>query len=162
MKPIKIERSDDTYLARGEDDEIRWSVDLRLDMRGTPFREEVAWPAASVVAIAGGPTVHFLSPDSGAILSSLSLEDDLFGEFGPTDRDVLYILGWRNVTAVDTTLAVRWVSRGVAIDGITWRGEHGSRLQLSVEMDPPGGWVDVELDAITGVEIARGVMRTSQ
>jgi hypothetical protein len=43
-----------------------------------------------------------------------------------------------------------WVSENVAIDGITWRGQVGDRIQLSAEMDPPGGWVDVELDATTG------------
>ena len=54
-----------------------------------------------------------------------------------------------------TTLAVRWVSRDVAIDGLTWTGRDGDRIQLSAEMDPPGGWVDVELDALTGRELSR-------
>jgi hypothetical protein len=63
---------------------------------------------------------------------------------------VLYILGWRNVIAIDRTLTVRWISENVAIDGIMWRGQDGDRILLSVEMDPPGGWVDVELDATTG------------
>lgn len=155
MKPIKIERIADTYVAHDASGETVWSVELRLDTSGTPFREEVVWPAASVVAIAGGPTVHFLSPDSGAVLRSLSLDDDLFGHFGPADRDVMYVLGWRNVIAVDRTLAVRWVSRDVAVDGITWKGESRNRIQLSAEINPPGGWVDVELDAVTGRELAR-------
>lgn len=159
MKPTKIERIADTYVARDAGDETLWSVELRLDTGGTPFREEVVWPAASVVAIAGGPTVHFLSRDSGVVLKSLSLDDDLFGHFGPTDRDVMYILGWRNVIAVDKTLAVRWVCRDVAVDGITWRGENGTSILLSAEMDPPGGWVDVALDAVTGREIARETQR---
>ena len=74
-------------------------------MTGTLFREEFLWPAAGVVVIAGGPAVHFLSPESGAILKTLSLDDDLFGHCGPTDGDVLYILGWRHVIALDKTLA---------------------------------------------------------
>ena len=125
-------------------------------MTGTLFREEILWPAAGVVVIAGGPAVHFLSPESGVILKTLSLDDDLFGHCGPTDDDVLYILGWQHVIALDKTLAVRWVSRDVAIDGLTWTGRDGDRIQLSAEMDPPGGWVDVELDAITGRETSRG------
>jgi hypothetical protein len=85
----------------------------------------------------------------------LSLDDDLFGHFGPTDGDVLFVLGWCNVVAIDKTLAVRWVSTNVAVDGITWRRQDGDRILLSAEMDPPGGWGDVELDARTGREIAR-------
>jgi hypothetical protein len=156
VRVVSIDQRGDIYVARDADDEVIWTVELRLDMRGTPFRDEVLWPAASLVVIAGGAAVHFLSPESGAIVKTLSLDDDLFGRFGPTDSDLLYILGWQNVIAVDTALAVRWVSRGVAVDGIIWTGCEGNRIQLSAEMDPPGGWVDVELDVVTGREVSRG------
>jgi hypothetical protein len=153
---VKIERHGDLYVARDGNGESIWSIELPLDMTGTPFREEFLWPAAGVVVIAGGPAVHFLSPESGASLKALSLDDDLFGHCGPNDDDVLYILGWRHVIALDKTLAVRWVSRDVAVDGLTWMGRDGGRIQLSAEVDPPGGWVDVELDALTGREVSRG------
>lgn len=155
MRIIGIERTGDTYVARDADG-IAWTVESHLDTSGTPFRDEIVWPAASVVAIGGGNAVHFLSAETGAVVKTLSLADDLFGHFGPNDRDVLYILGWRHVFAVDRALAVRWVSKDVAIDGITWRGCQGNRIQIAAEMNPPGGWVDVDLDAITGREIARG------
>jgi hypothetical protein len=154
VRILSIERTGETYVARDADG-IAWSVELRLDMSGTPFREEVVWPAASAVVIAGGGAVHFLSAESGAVMKTLALDGDLFGHFGPTDADVLFVLGWRDVVAVDNTLAVRWVSKGVAVDGITWRGQDGDHIQLSAEMDPPGGWVDVELDAKTGAAIVR-------
>lgn len=156
QRPVSIERRGDIYVARDANGETVWSVELPLDMTGTVFREEFLWKAGPVVVIAGGPTVHFLAPESGATLKTLSLDDDLFGHCGPTDDDVLYILGWRHVIAVDKTLAVQWVSRDVAIDGLTWTGRDGDRVQLSAEMDPPGGWVDVELDALTGRELSRG------
>ena len=156
MRLVNIERRGDLYVARDANGESIWSVELPLDMTGPPFREEILWPAAGVVVIAGGPAVHFLSPESGAILKTLSLDDDLLGHCGPTDDDVLYILGWRHVIALDKTLAVRWASRDVAIDGLTWTGRDGDRIQLSAEMDPPGGWVDVELDSLTGREVSRG------
>ena len=155
VRIIGIERTGDTYVAR-DAEKIAWTVELRLDMSGTPFREEIVWPAASVVAIGGGNAVHFLSAETGAVVNTLSLAGDLFGHFGPSDGYELYILGWRRVVAVDRALAVRWVSKDVAVDGITWGGSGGDRIQLSAEMDPPGGWVDVELDAATGREIARG------
>jgi hypothetical protein len=153
VRTISIERNGETYVARLQD-EIVWSVELPLEMSASPFREEVVWPSASTVVVAGGGTVHFLSAESGAVMKTLSLDGDFFGHFGPAD-DVLFILGWRNVVAVDKTLTVRWVSKGVAVDGITWRGREGNRIQISTEMDPPGGWVDVVLDALTGREIAR-------
>jgi hypothetical protein len=156
MRIVRIERQDDVYVARDANDDIVWWVELRLDMSSTPFREEAIWPAACVVAIAGGPEVHFLSAESGQIVKTLLLGDDLFGHFGPTDQEVLYVLGWENVTAVDNKLVVRWVTREVAVDGIIWKGSEGDCVKLSAEMDPPGGWVNVELDAATGREIRRG------
>jgi len=113
---LGIERDGDTYVARDESG-VAWSVELRLDMSGTSFREEVLWPAASVVAVAGGNAVHFLAAESGAIVSSLSLGNDLFGHFGGADGEMLYVLGWRNVIAVDNTLAVRWVCHDVLSTG---------------------------------------------
>jgi len=119
------------------------------------FREHVFWPAASVIAVGADRAVEFFDPDSGALVKSLSLGDDFFGHLGPPDGDVLYILGWRNVTAVNRTLDIFWRNEDVAIDGIVWRGQDGDRIQLSAEMDPPGGWVDVELDATTGRPTSR-------
>ena len=152
-----IERDADIYIARDDRGAILWSIEISLDMSGTPFREEVVWPAASAVVVAGGPTVHFLSVASGELLKTLPLDDDYFGNFGPTDGDVLHILGWRHVTAVDATLAIRGVSRDVAVDGITGGDLHGDRIHISAEMDPPGGWVEVELDALSGRELRRGL-----
>lgn len=151
---MKVERTGDTYVARDDTGAIVWRIELALDMSGTPFREELVWPAASVVAIAGGPSVHFVAAASGAIVKTLSLAGDLFGHFGPVD-DVLYILGWRNVVAVDSTLEVRWVSHDLAIDGIVWKSSNDERIELAAEIDPPGGWVDVDLDVATG-KILRG------
>lgn len=151
---LQIERNGDMYVAR-DDAGVVWTVELQLDMSGSPFREEVLWPAASVVAVGGGSSVHFLAAESGAIVNTLSLDNDLFGHFGPADGDMLCVLGWRNVVAIEKTLAVRWISKDIAVDGITWTKQQGDRIQLSAEMDPPGGWVDVELDTSTGREVSR-------
>lgn len=150
---VEIERTGDTYVARDGARQV-WTVELRLDLNGSPFREEKVWPAAEVVAIGGGDAVHFLALETGASRRTLVLEGDRFGGFGEA-RDVLYVLGWRHVVAVACDLATRWVSHDVAIDGIVWRGVEADRIQLSAEMDPPGGWVDVELDAATGRELSR-------
>ena len=154
MRIVRVDRTSDTYVARDADGVV-WTVELHLDMRGTPFREEIVWPAASVVAVGGGDAVHFLSAESGAVVATLPLEVDTFGHFGPADGDVLYVLGWRHVVAVDRTLATRWVSRDLAVDGLVWKDQVGDRILLSAEMDPPGGWVDVEIDVLSGSRIAR-------
>lgn len=156
MRPeaIRIERNGDVYVARAND-AIIWTVELRLNMAGTPFREEIVWPPAAVIAIGGGDAVHFVRSETGAIMKTLALENDFFGHFGDPNCSVLFILGWRNVVAVDRGLNIRWTSRDVAVDGIIWRGTQGDRILLSAEMDPPGGWVNVELDANTGREVAR-------
>lgn len=150
MTPVaSIERRGDRYHARDAHGVLVWTVELELDLGGSPFRDQIVWAVAAVVAIGTGAAVQFLAVESGARVKTLSLADDLFGHFGGAD-DVLYILGWRHVVAVDDSLAVRWASRDVAVDGITWRGREGDRILVSAEMDPPGGWVDVELDAATG------------
>ena len=155
----RIERHGDTYVAHTENG-VAWTTELRFDMGGMPFREERIWPRASVVAIGGGNGVHFLAIDSGTIVETLLLEHDYFGHFGPDDDevsgDVLYILGWCHVVAVDATLAVRWISRDIAVEGIVWVAQRGERIILSAEMDPPGGWERVVLDAKNGCELVRG------
>lgn len=151
---IHVERTGQTYVAR-DGEIVVWTLELQMNMDGSPFREEVTWPAASVVAIGGGNAVHFVAVESGVIAKTISLDNDLFGHFGNATGDVLYILGWRSVVAIDRDLTVRWVSNDIAVDGITWQGLQGDRIKLSAEMDPPGGWVDVELDAATGREVAR-------
>lgn len=125
----------------------------------SPFHAEVAWPAAGVIAVGDGHTVDFLAADTRAPVHTLALGDDRFGHFGPTDGAALFILGWRHVTALDRTLAVRWVAADVAVDGIIFVSLSAGRLHLLAEMDPPGGWVDVELDALTGRELTRASSR---
>lgn len=149
MQVLGVERTGDRYTARGAGG-VLWSVELHLDTRATPFRAEVVWPAAAVVAVGGGGEVHFLAADSGAVVATVALGDDRFGGFGDPAGDVLYVLGWRDVIAIDRSLAVRWVSKDVAVDGILWRGQDGDRIELAAEMDPPGGWIEVELDVATG------------
>ena len=139
---MSVEREGDTYVARNEAG-VLWRVELRLDMTATPFREEIVWTAASVIAVGGGRDVHFLAAESGKVVRTLALDHDLFGHFGPADSDVLYVLGWQHVVALDRTLEVRWISRDVAVDGIVYVGNERGRLQLSAQLDPPDGWVDV-------------------
>ena len=67
----------------------------------------------------------------------------------------LFVLGWRDVHAFTPDLEEQWVSRDVAVDGITDGTVEGSVLHVHAEMDPPGGWFSVQLDVRTGRELAR-------
>lgn len=152
---ISVERDGD-FAAVMRDGRVVW----RLDRCCNPFVEAVVWPAAGVVAIGAGACVQFVDEANERVVKTIELgpgdEGDWFGHFGEEVGDTLYVLGWANVTAIDRRLAVTWVSRDVAIDGITWRGCAGGRVLVSAEMDPPGGWIDVDLDAETGRELSRG------
>jgi hypothetical protein len=68
---------------------------------------------------------------------------------------VLYVLGFRRVFAIGPDLGVPWISDQIAVDGVTGGEIVDGRLQVAAEMDPPGGWVDVELDLATGLELSR-------
>ncbi|MBL8622201.1 MAG: hypothetical protein JNK64_12885 [Myxococcales bacterium] len=155
---IEVVRSGTRFTAHDAGGEL-WSVELGDGRDGNPFREAVHWPAAGVVAIGLDQRVVFVAADSGMVVSTLTLGTpdggDFFGHLAIGDDATLYVLGWRDVVAVAPTRAVRWIARGVAIDGIIWREQRGDHLLLDAEMDPPGGWVSVVLDATTGRPVER-------
>ena len=82
----------------------------------------------------------------------------MFGDFGIAtlgETSLLVLLTYTDVIAIDTELAIRWIARDTAIDGLLFCGADGDKITLRAEMDPPGGWFDVVLDAATGHEISR-------
>ena len=48
-----------------------------------------------------------------------------------------------------------WIARDVAVDGIVFGEVEGPLLTVHAEMDPPGGWFAVTLDARDGRELDR-------
>jgi hypothetical protein len=71
------------------------------------------------------------------------------------EQEMLFILGCSDVLAYGPSLRPHWRAEDVAVDGITFRGVEGTAVLVSAEMDPPGGWFDVELELATGREISR-------
>jgi hypothetical protein len=153
---ISIERDGD-HAAVTRNGLVLW----RLDRHCNPLTSAITWPAAGVVAIGAGACVQFVHEATERLVKTIELgsgdEGDWFGHFGDDVGDTLFVLGWANITAIDSRLGIKWVSRNVAVDGITGGRCEAGRLYVSAEMDPPGGWVDVELDAETGQEIRRGL-----
>jgi hypothetical protein len=126
------------------------------------FREALLWPCAHLVAAAAGDRAHLLDLETGKLCATLDLTPDRFGHLALVDltnptstTDLLLVLGWTDIRAYDSTASLRWHARNVAVDGISFDEIHGSVLRLHAEMDPPGGWFAVSLDAATGRELDR-------
>jgi hypothetical protein len=148
----------ESYEARGLDGSSRWKVALDLGgMSPSPFREEAIWAEAGVAAIGGKSVVLLLELSSGAERRRISVPS-YFGHLSVQLVDGvewLFVLGWADVHAFAPNLEEQWVSRGVAVDGITGGTVEGDILHVNAEMDPPGGWFSVQLDVRTGRELAR-------
>ncbi|MDI3285794.1 hypothetical protein [Polyangium sp. 15x6] len=143
--------------------EIVWSVGIDLgDASQVPFREELVWESAGVVIVGGGDTVFVLDIETGVRRAAIAVPS-LFGHLALTtvpapgrgEEELLFILGWTDVHAIDGRLETRWIARDVAVDGIVFHEVRGDAVVVSAEMDPPGGWVEVALDARTGIEVSR-------
>ncbi len=151
---------DDTY-ALVEDGAVRWQAAVSWgDHRNVPFREELIWPSADAVAIGGGDHVHILDLATGAPRAGIAVPS-LFGGLSldpgepPHRPEALFIAGWRDLLALEPSLSIRWHATDLAIDGVIVHDVVGTVVRVSCEMDPPGGWFDVELDALTGRELRR-------
>lgn len=159
---LRIERDEDTYRLF-DGDLPRWHLALGpialattgVELAASTFLEELVWPAANVAVIGGGDAVYFVALDTGTVRKHIRLGTDQFGHFA-LDGDDLYVLGWQRVFAIGRNLVLRWISDAIAVDGITWSEREGERLRVFAEMDPPGMWVDVDLDRDTGAELRRG------
>jgi hypothetical protein len=122
-----------------------------------PFREQLVWPAAGVAVIGGAAEVHFLDLETSATRLHLPLKT-YFGHLslqGADREEMLFVLECSDILAVRASLELAWHTKDVAVDGIVFRRIEESRLWVGVEMDPPGGWFDVEIDLATGAEISR-------
>jgi hypothetical protein len=151
---------DDAYVLL-RDGVPRWQVVTSWgEHRHVPFREELVWESRGLAVIGGGAAVHFLDLETGyprfrleipSLFCDLALDD-----VAPSSRpDTLYVLGWTDIVAVEPTLTIRWWARDVAVDGLIFQEPVGPVLHFGAEMDPPGGWFDVEIDAVTGRELSR-------
>ncbi|WP_029233200.1 hypothetical protein [Butyrivibrio sp. VCB2006] len=57
--------------------------------------------------------------------------------------DVLYILDCTGIIAISSELDMLWENHDLAVDGvIATNFAEGDVMEISCEMDPPGGWID--------------------
>lgn len=152
---------DGTCTLRAGDVE-RWRVCLSLGDAAAwnPFREAIVWSRARLIVAAAGDRAHLLDLDTGEPRFTLDLSPDHFGhlalaEPSASTTELLLVLGWTDVRAYTPDGTLRWHTRHVAVDGITFDAQDGPTLRLHAEMDPPGGWFAVSLDLATGCERSR-------
>ncbi len=150
----------ESYAAVCADGSTRWEVQVDLGSgEASPFREEAPWADAGVAAIGGKGMVVLLDLATGAERARLHIPS-YFGHLSVqtvAGAQWLFVLGWRDVHAYGPDLTERWVSRDVAVDGVTGGQVKDGVLHVQAEMDPPGGWVAVELDVQTGRELRRAL-----
>jgi len=142
------------YVVR-QGDELLWSVGIDFGTTShVPFHEELHWAATNAIVIGGGDVVYFFDVHSGELRAAIPVLS-LFGHLALVMDDLLLILGWTDVHAIDSQLQTRWIAKNVAVDGIVFGEVRDNAVIVSAEMDPPGGWVDVALDMRTGAELWR-------
>ena len=132
---------------------VVWCVAIAFD--AGVFKEEIVWLKAGGAAIGGGDDLYVLSLTDGAIL----FHHKLNGYFGQMclspDKVSLYVSGATDLLALTTSLETAWYKKNLAVDGIIFDKISESVLHLSTEVDPPGGWEKVTVDATNGKEIDR-------
>ena len=75
--------------------------------------------------------------------------DGYFGYF-VASKESIYILGCEKIIAINKDGIIIWESDYLAVDGIVCNGIEGNTMNISCEMDPPGGWVDRKIDLLNG------------
>jgi hypothetical protein len=164
MTALHVELLPDGACVLRDGDLERWraSLDLGEAASWNPSCEAIIWSRTRRVVAGAGDRIHLLDLDTGALCVTLDLSPDHLGYLalvevadGDSTMDLLLVLGWTDVRAYTADASLRWHARQVAVDGITFDALHGSILRLHAEMDPPGGWFAVSLDAVTGRELDR-------
>ena len=119
-----------------------------------------------MACVGAGEHIWLFDVASGRLCLHLDLNElhpsafSLFGHFGQatlTDgTELLFVLSYTDLIALDVSLSIRGIAREIALDGLTGADGCGrDDVLMHAEMDPPGGWFEVALDARTGREIGR-------
>ena len=165
---LKLDREAAQLALMADDGAALWTIEIDASaIEDACFCEAFLWQPGGVACLGAAEHVWLFDLTSGAPRQRLDLGEihgarpSLFGHFGHATLGdgtaLLIVLGYTDVLALDASLSIRWTARGVAVDGITGADgcEPGDLLILHAEMDPPGGWFEVTLDARTGRELRR-------
>ena len=101
-----------------------------------PFN--TAYIFKNYLCIGLGENVYFISIETGEVKRvCVSLYFGYFYEY----KERLYAVSGEQVYCFDSACELLWISESIAVDGITFIGITERGIEVSCEMNPPGGWV---------------------
>lgn len=141
----------------------QWSVGIDLGAAASnPFIEEYYWFEAGVVAIGGGDGAYLVDLADGTLRKAIPVPAR-FGHFARVTRqtgsadELFLVLSQTGIEAFDRDFSRVWIAENLAVDGLVCAGGvvQDDKIVVDAEMDPPGGWFEVELAFSTGRELSR-------
>ena len=124
---------------------LRIEVD---DDSWNPFNDRVFWRGFFCL----GTGDDIIAVDLTSLEYKRYSVDMYFGYFLEHGEMLLAASG-AGVLAFDRNMDLLWRNESLAVDGVTFGEVCGSVLEISCELDPPGGWVDKRLDILTGKKL---------
>lgn len=134
-------RADGRDLLRVEVDDDDWN----------PFNDGIVWRGYFCL----GTGSEIIAVNLQTLEYKRYSVDWYFGRFLELDK-TLFAASAAGVLAFDKNMDLLWRNESLAVDGVIFRevgGVCGDVLEVSCELDPPGGWVDKRLDIQTGTEL---------
>lgn len=131
-------RADGRVLLRVEVDNDEWN----------PFNCGIVWRGYFCLGTGG----EIIAVDLATLEYKRYSVEWYFGYF-LEHGETLFAASAAGVLAFDTKMDLLWRNESLAVDGVTFGGVSGNVLEISCELDPPGGWVDKRLDILTGREL---------
>ena len=113
-----------------------------------PFNDGVVWRGYFCLGTGG----VIIAVDLTTLEYKRYSVDWYFGSFLERE-ETLFAASAAGVLAFDKNMDLLWRNESLAVDGVTFGGVCGGVLEISCELDPPGGWVDKRLDIQTGREL---------
>lgn len=131
-------RADSQELLRVEVDNDDWN----------PFNDGIVWRGYFCLGTGG----EIIAVDLQTLEYKRYSVEWYFGYF-LEHEEILFAASAAGVLAFDTKMDLLWRNESLAVDGVTFGDIRGGVLEISCELDPPGGWVDKRLDIQTGREL---------
>lgn len=113
-----------------------------------PFNEWVFWHGSFCL----GTGDEVIAVDPVTFEHKRYPVDMYFGYF-LEHEEMLFAASAAGVLAFDKNMDLLWRNENLAVDGVCFGGVCENVLEISCELDPPGGWVDKRLDIRTGKEL---------
>lgn len=126
-------------------DHLRVEVD---DDEWNPFNDGIIWRGYFCL----GTGSEIIAVDLETLEYKRYSVDWYFGRFLEYE-EILFAASAAGVLVFDKNMDLLWRNEGLAVDGVTFGGVSGNVLEISCELDPPGGRVKKRLDIQTGKEL---------